>query len=76
VVFEFISVIETSGDSTGGSRALFASWPADGLPWRIGIHYPREADKLVAEIALPTGALATARLDLANFGKKNSANVE
>lgn len=32
---------------------------ADGLPWRIGIRHPREADKLAAEITLYNGALAT-----------------
>jgi len=31
----------------------------DGLPWRIGIRHPRAADRLAAEIALPSGALAT-----------------
>jgi thiamine biosynthesis lipoprotein len=31
----------------------------DGLPWRIGIRHPRDADRLAAEIALPSGALAT-----------------
>jgi FAD:protein FMN transferase len=32
---------------------------SDGHPWRIGIRHPRGAKKLVAEIALPSGALAT-----------------
>jgi thiamine biosynthesis lipoprotein len=31
----------------------------DGFPWRIGIRHPRAADGLAAEIALPSGALAT-----------------
>jgi thiamine biosynthesis lipoprotein len=32
---------------------------ADGQPWRIGIRHPRDADALVAEVALQGGALAT-----------------
>jgi thiamine biosynthesis lipoprotein len=32
---------------------------ANGLPWRIGIRHPREADRLAAEIHLSNGALAT-----------------
>ena len=32
---------------------------SDGHPWRIGIRHPRDAKKLVAEIALPSGAQAT-----------------
>lgn len=32
---------------------------ADGQPWRIGIRDPRDPDKVVAEVALPSGALAT-----------------
>ena len=42
----------------GGDIRVFGPQP-DGLPWRIGIRDPREADRLVAEIALPNGALAT-----------------
>jgi FAD:protein FMN transferase len=32
---------------------------SDGLPWRIGIRHPRDPDKLVAEVKLSNGALAT-----------------
>jgi FAD:protein FMN transferase len=32
---------------------------SNGLPWRIGIRHPRDPDKLVAEVKLPNGALAT-----------------
>jgi thiamine biosynthesis lipoprotein len=32
---------------------------ANGLPWRIGIRHPREADRLAGEIQLSNGALAT-----------------
>jgi thiamine biosynthesis lipoprotein len=42
----------------GGDIRVIGPQP-DGLPWRIGIRHPREADRLVAEIALPNGALAT-----------------
>jgi thiamine biosynthesis lipoprotein len=42
----------------GGDIRVIGPQP-DGLPWRIGIRDPREADRLVAEIALPNGALAT-----------------
>jgi thiamine biosynthesis lipoprotein len=42
----------------GGDIRAIGPQP-DGLPWRIGIRHPREADKLVAEIALSNGALAT-----------------
>jgi thiamine biosynthesis lipoprotein len=31
----------------------------DGQPWRIGIRHPRDSDRLVAEVALGNGALAT-----------------
>jgi thiamine biosynthesis lipoprotein len=33
--------------------------PPDGSPWRLGIQHPREADRLIAEIAVARGALAT-----------------
>lgn len=42
----------------GGDIRVIGPQP-DGLPWRIGIRDPRETDRLVAEIALPNGALAT-----------------
>jgi thiamine biosynthesis lipoprotein len=42
----------------GGDIRVIGPQP-DGLPWRIDIRHPSEADRLVAEIALPTGALAT-----------------
>jgi FAD:protein FMN transferase len=32
---------------------------SNGLPWRIGIRHPRDADRLAAEIKLWNGALAT-----------------
>ncbi|MGB9116973.1 FAD:protein FMN transferase [Bradyrhizobium sp.] len=42
----------------GGDIRVVGPQP-DGLPWRIGIRHPREADRLAAEIALTSGALAT-----------------
>jgi thiamine biosynthesis lipoprotein len=42
----------------GGDIRVIGPQP-DGLPWRIGIRHPRDADRLAAEIALPSGALAT-----------------
>jgi thiamine biosynthesis lipoprotein len=42
----------------GGDIRVIGPQP-DGLPWRIGIRHPRHADRLAAEIALPSGALAT-----------------
>jgi thiamine biosynthesis lipoprotein len=42
----------------GGDIRIIGSQP-DGLPWRIGIRHPREANKLSAEIALSNGAIAT-----------------
>jgi thiamine biosynthesis lipoprotein len=42
----------------GGDIRVIGPQP-DGQPWSIGIRHPRDADKLVAEIALPNGALAT-----------------
>jgi thiamine biosynthesis lipoprotein len=42
----------------GGDIRVVGPQP-DGLPWRIGIRHPRDADRLAAEIALPSGALAT-----------------
>ena len=42
----------------GGDIRVVGPQP-DGLPWRIGIRHPRDADRLAAEIALPGGALAT-----------------
>jgi FAD:protein FMN transferase len=42
----------------GGDIRAIGPQPS-GLPWRVGIRHPREADKLVAEIALSNGALAT-----------------
>jgi thiamine biosynthesis lipoprotein len=42
----------------GGDIRVVGPQP-DGLPWRIGIRHPRDADKLAAEIALMSGALAT-----------------
>jgi FAD:protein FMN transferase len=32
---------------------------ADGSPWRLGIRHPREADAMLAEVDLASGALAT-----------------
>jgi thiamine biosynthesis lipoprotein len=42
----------------GGDIRVIGSQP-DGLPWRIGIRHPRDADKIAAEIALSNGAIAT-----------------
>lgn len=42
----------------GGDIRVIGS-QLDGLPWRIGVRHPREADKLAAEIALSSGAIAT-----------------
>jgi thiamine biosynthesis lipoprotein len=42
----------------GGDIRVIGPQP-DGQPWRIGIRHPRDAEKLVAEISLPNGALAT-----------------
>jgi thiamine biosynthesis lipoprotein len=42
----------------GGDIRVIGPQP-DGQPWRIGIRHPRDAKKIVAEIALPNGALAT-----------------
>ncbi len=42
----------------GGDIRAIGSQP-DGLPWRIGVRHPRDADKVVAEIALSAGAIAT-----------------
>jgi thiamine biosynthesis lipoprotein len=42
----------------GGDIRVIGPQP-DGLPWRIGIRHPRDADRLAAEIALLSGALAT-----------------
>jgi thiamine biosynthesis lipoprotein len=42
----------------GGDIRVIGPQP-DGNPWRIGIRHPRDANKIVAEIALPNGALAT-----------------
>jgi thiamine biosynthesis lipoprotein len=42
----------------GGDIRVIGPQP-DGLPWRVGIRHPREADRLAAEIALLSGALAT-----------------
>ncbi len=42
----------------GGDIRVVGPQP-DGLPWRIGIRHPRDADRLAAEIALLSGALAT-----------------
>jgi thiamine biosynthesis lipoprotein len=42
----------------GGDIRVIGSQP-DGCPWRIGIRHPRDADKVVAEIKLSQGALAT-----------------
>lgn len=42
----------------GGDIRVVGPQP-DGLPWRIGIRHPRDADRLAAEIALWSGALAT-----------------
>jgi thiamine biosynthesis lipoprotein len=44
-------------DLSGDIRVI-GSQP-DGLPWRIGIRHPRDADTLAAEITLSSGALAT-----------------
>ena len=42
----------------GGDIRLIGPQPG-GLPWRIGIRHPREANKLTAEIQLLSGAIAT-----------------
>jgi thiamine biosynthesis lipoprotein len=42
----------------GGDIRVIGSQP-DGLPWRIGIRHPRDADKIAAEITLSSGAIAT-----------------
>src|SRR5487761_1945623 len=42
----------------GGDIRVVGPQP-NGLLWRIGIRHPRDADRLAAEIALPSGALAT-----------------
>jgi FAD:protein FMN transferase len=42
----------------GGDIRVIGPQP-DGLPWRIGIRHPRDADRLAAEITLLSGALAT-----------------
>ncbi|THD70862.1 MAG: FAD:protein FMN transferase [Bradyrhizobium sp.] len=42
----------------GGDIRVIGPQP-DGQPWRIGIRHPRDAGKLVAEIELANGALAT-----------------
>src|SRR5487761_2599395 len=42
----------------GGDIRVVGPQP-NGLPWRIGIRHPRDADRLAAEIALRSGALAT-----------------
>ena len=42
----------------GGDIRVIGPQP-DGHPWKIGIRHPRDSDKIVAEIALPNGALAT-----------------
>jgi thiamine biosynthesis lipoprotein len=42
----------------GGDIRVIGPQP-NGLPWRIGIRHPRDADQLVAEIELSNGALAT-----------------
>jgi thiamine biosynthesis lipoprotein len=42
----------------GGDIRVIGS-QSDGLPWRIGIRHPRDADKIAAEIALSNGAIAT-----------------
>ena len=42
----------------GGDIRVVGPQP-DGIPWRIGIRHPRDADRLAVEIALPSGALAT-----------------
>ncbi len=42
----------------GGDIRVIGSQP-DGLPWRIGIRHPRDADKIAAEITLSKGAIAT-----------------
>ncbi len=42
----------------GGDIRVVGPQP-DGLPWKIGIRHPRDADRLAAEIALRSGALAT-----------------
>jgi thiamine biosynthesis lipoprotein len=42
----------------GGDIRAIGSQP-NGLPWRIGVRHPRDADKVVAEIALSAGAIAT-----------------
>jgi thiamine biosynthesis lipoprotein len=42
----------------GGDIRVIGPQP-DGHPWRVGIRHPRDVDKIVAEIALPNGALAT-----------------
>ncbi len=42
----------------GGDIRVVGPQP-DGLPWKIGIRHPREADRLATEIALSSGALAT-----------------
>ncbi len=42
----------------GGDIRVVGPQP-DGLPWKIGIRHPRAADRLAAEIALRSGALAT-----------------
>lgn len=42
----------------GGDIRVIGPQP-DGLPWKIGIRHPRQTDRLVAQIALSSGALAT-----------------
>ena len=42
----------------GGDIRVVGPQP-NGLPWRIGIRHPRETDRVAAEVALPSGALAT-----------------
>ena len=42
----------------GGDIRLVGPRP-DGSPWRLGIQHPRAAGRLIAELALDAGALAT-----------------
>lgn len=42
----------------GGDIRLVGPQP-DGHPWRLGVQHPREPDRLLAELPLAAGALAT-----------------
>lgn len=42
----------------GGDIRIFGPHP-DGTPWSIGIAHPRRADRVLASIVIPRGAIAT-----------------